>query len=84
MFSMAKGLQQPCFVENLGGIDEDALHQLPLLKSNLHHSQMLSVCVWNRQHIVRCLCFTACGCKSMSYGLETSKAHVYMLGIFCC
>ncbi len=47
MFSMAKGLQQPCFVENMGRIDEDASHQLPLLKSNLHHYQMLRVCIWN-------------------------------------
>jgi hypothetical protein len=49
MFSMAKRLQQPCFVENMGGIDEDASHQLSLLKSNLHHSQMLKVCIWNME-----------------------------------
>jgi hypothetical protein len=84
MFSMAKRLQQPCFVENMGGIDEDALHQLPLLKSNLHHFQMLRVCFGIWQHIVKCLCFTTCGYRSTSYGLQTSKVHVYMLGIFCC
>ncbi len=44
---MAKGLQQPCFVENMGGIDEDAPHQLQLLKYNLHHFQMLRMCIWN-------------------------------------
>jgi hypothetical protein len=44
---MAKRLQQPCFVENMDEIHEDALHQLPIFNFNLHHSQMLKVFIWN-------------------------------------
>jgi hypothetical protein len=29
MFSMAKSLQQPCFVENVGGVDEDVASIVP-------------------------------------------------------
>jgi hypothetical protein len=47
VFSMAKGLQQLCFAENMDGIHEDPLHQLPIFNSNLHHSQMLRVFIWN-------------------------------------
>lgn len=72
MFSMVEKLKQPCFVESVGGVDVDVTSTTPTQFWSSSLSDVKNVHLESNNKLSNCWCFTTCGYKNTSCGLETS------------